>query len=116
MIILQAFCMPFRYYIFIPMCIVQRTLTLLSDGFGISYENNFKHWARNLLILCKVRLTAILQYKGDTHYVSAHVPKECLEGPIILCNESCKVLVILKQQQDLISSNFRLPCVPFCVM
>lgn len=34
--------------------------------------------------------------------------KECLEGLIILCNESCEVLVILKQQQDLSSSNLYL--------
>lgn len=39
--------------------------------------------------------------------------KECLEGTIILCNESCKVLVILKQQQESISSSsfaFRVTC------
>lgn len=48
-------------------------------------------------------------------FALAHANKECLDEPIILCNESCKVLVILKQQQDLISSNFRLTCVPFCV-
>lgn len=46
MIIFQAFCMPFRYYIFIPTCIVQRTLTLLY-GYG-TYSQQLRLWARNV--------------------------------------------------------------------
>lgn len=62
----------------------------------------------------------VLQYKGDDTLccigAARALMKECLEGLIILCNESCEVLVILKQQQDLwVRANFAFLVSPFCV-